>query len=156
MEIERKWLVDIKMYQTMIKSIDSIETRVITQYYLNTIKDDWLIRVRSINNEIFILELKSKGFLSREEIGYFISEDEYIYTIARCVSSINKTRYTFIEQDTRFEVDIYNDHDFVTCEIEFISEEHAKEFTPPEWCTEEITYLHKYKNVALAKQLKKA
>jgi len=53
--------------------------------------------------------------------------------------------------DIRYEIDFYKDYDFVTCEVEFDSEEEANNFEAPDWCIKDVTYDPYYKNVNLAK-----
>jgi CYTH domain-containing protein len=148
MEIERKWLVDKDKVIPMLKTGVRIE-----QHYLNTINDRWLVRVRKIGTDN-ILTLKSQGLMSREELEYDITEDEYLRTIKHAVKSINKTRFYLAIDEVKeqyYEIDIYDDYDFIICEVEFESEIEALSFIPPDWCTEEVTNDSNYTNVILAK-----
>jgi len=146
MEIERKWLVDKD--KCPILSEYSKVLRIV-QGYLNDSSDEWIIRVRAIDNSEFILELKSIGLLSREELKFCISEDEYLDAIKQCRNIVYKTRYIQSIDNYHYEVDVYDYHDFVTCEVEFSSEKEAKKFKAPEWCIKDVTYDPKYKNVNL-------
>ncbi len=157
MEIERKWLVDkdrcpgLVLYNSTIFKTE--------QGYLNTINDEWLIRVRKFeekgtisnpgNGKVrYYLELKTQGLLSREEIKFIIKEDEYENALSKCLGIVRKTRYCWLDT-VYYEVDIYDNHDFVTCEVEFPTEEEANNFVAPDWCIEDITYDPKYKNINL-------
>jgi len=86
--------------------------------------------------------------LARDEIKFIIKEDEYENTLSKCLGIVRKTRYCWLDT-VYYEVDIYDNHDFVTCEVEFETEEEANNFIAPDWCIEDITYDPKYKNVNL-------
>jgi len=153
MEIERKWLVDkSKLPELSVKKVVAdINVWDVIQGYLNSENDEWLIRVRSVNNFYFWLELKSKGLLSREEIRYAISNMEFQITLRECKKVVEKRRYSLYDGDIRYEIDFYKDYDFVTCEVEFDFEEEANNFEAPDWCIKDVTYDPYYKNVNLAK-----
>jgi CYTH domain-containing protein len=151
MEIERKWLVDpSKIEELKLAAFLVIATQ---QYYLNDKTDSWIIRLRKANDTHFIT-LKSKGLLSREEIEIKISKGIFDDAIKTAKTKITKTRYIVeISPDNllTYEIDVYDDYDFITCEVEFETEEEAKNFMPPDWCIKDVTYDPKYKNVNLAK-----
>lgn len=144
MEIERKFLVD-KDHMPILETNVRIE-----QHYLNEIEDKWLVRLRQWGEQYF-LELKTQGDLSREELKFKITEDEYLIGIEHSIKKLRKTRYLLFEQDLAYEVDIYDDYDFKTVEVEFESEEEANNFVPPSWFGQDITNDYKYRNNNLAK-----
>jgi len=156
-ELEKKWLVD-KDKVTIPKTANKWIT---VQGYLSYGPgDSWIVRVRSIISSLgdlpshppkFFLELKSKGLLAREELRYIITEEEFNETFDKCGAIVKKTRYLWydINKEYQYEVDFYDDHDFVTCEVEFKSMKEANEFVPPEWCIEDVTFDPKYKNMNL-------
>jgi len=158
-EIERKWLVDRDKCPGLVSPHTSIFRTI--QGYLNSTDDNWLIRVRKFEHRgsigdvdlkyetRYYLELKTHGLLSREELRYIITEDEFEETLDKCNGSVKKTRYCWNEEGIYYEVDVYDDHDFVTCEVEFKSEEEANEFIAPEWCIKDVTLDPAYKNVNL-------
>lgn len=144
MEIERKFLVDKTR-------IPRLETGIrIEQHYLNDIDDKWMVRLRQWDNEYY-LELKTIGDLSREELKFKITKEEYLEGIKHSIKKIRKTRYIVHENGFSVEVDIYDDYEFVTGEIEFNSEEEAKKFVTFTWMVEDVTMDHKYRNNNLAK-----
>lgn len=151
MEIERKWLVDKAKIVPLLDHGFRLE-----QHYLNDITDKWLIRVRK-EGSYFTLTMKGKGFMSRPELEYDITEEEYLESIKYTEKSIKKTRFFIdlypndIDCDRWYEIDIFDDHDFIICELEFETEEEAKNFTPPDWCLEDVTEDPKYSNINLAK-----
>lgn len=151
MEIERKWLVDPNKIEELKEEAFLYER--IEQYYLNDKDDSWIIRLRRADNEYF-LTLKNKGLLSREEIEVKISKQTFNSNIALAKTKITKTRYLLeISPEILgcYEIDIYDDYDFITCEVEFDNEEEAKAFVAPVWCIQDVTEDPKYKNVNLAK-----
>jgi adenylate cyclase len=150
MEIEKKFLVN---KNTMPQLFSGIR---IEQHYLNEINDKWLVRLRQWDNDYF-LELKTTGDLSREELKFNITEEEYLEGIKHSIKKLRKTRYiltpknTNEEKELSYEIDIYDDYDFITCEVEFESEEEANKFVAPSWCVEDVTNDYKYRNNNLAK-----
>jgi len=151
MEIERKWLIDPSRVNELKKI--SFAHEKVEQYYLNDKNDSWIIRLRKAGSDCFIT-LKSKGLLSREELELHICKKDFTEFIKHAKTSIKKTRYV-IELSTEIlstlEMDVYDDYDFVTGEVEFDSEEEANDFVAPDWCIKDITYDPTYKNVNLAK-----
>lgn len=150
MEIERKFLVDGSS-EIISNIIRNITPSFIVQGYLNTnSKDEYLIRYRSIDSQFFILEIKGPGMLSREELGYPISEIEFSEGFNLCKKKISKHRYSYKEDNIEYEIDLYENYKFITVEIEFETEEESEKFVPPFWIGKEITYDPFYKNINLA------
>jgi len=148
MEIERKWIVDKEKVVPMLKVGVRIE-----QHYINDLNDEWLIRARKLGS-VHLLTLKNEGLISRDELEYDITEDDYLETIKFSKKSVNKTRFYLDldpEKERYFEIDVFDDHDFIICEVEFETVEEADSFVPPEWCVEEVTDDSNYQNVNLTK-----
>jgi adenylate cyclase len=159
LEIEKKWLVDKYKCPIFLKSFNKKDLDILDteQGYLEFAEDDnWIIRYRHINErginvDKYFVDLKTKGLLVREEISHRINEEEYIRGISKCKGrTIRKTRYCHMDV-VYYEIDVYKDHDFVTCEVEFKNMKEANEFVPPDWCYEDVTYDLKYKNMNLGK-----
>lgn len=141
-EIERKFLIEDKAdIPTNILLFNS--SKRYEQYY---ILSDPEIRIRSIDNEEFKFTIKSNGLLTREEFEVDIPEEIFNILKGKYVGCIKKTRY-FING---FELDIYDDFEFATVEVEFESEEEANAFVPPEWFGKDITDNKHFKNKNLA------
>jgi len=155
MEIEKKYLVDPKRIKELKDQAYYFEK--IDQYYLSDINDTWTIRLRKTYDTIiraFFLTLKSKGLLSREEIEIKIPVQLFEENLQHARTALSKTRYHVeIDPDLGFEIDVYKDYDFITCEVEFETEEEAKSFVAPDWCIKDITEDPYYKNVNLAKPI---
>lgn len=141
-EIERKFLIEDKAYIPANILLFNPSRRY-EQYY---ILSDPEIRIRSINNEEFKFTIKSDGLLTREEFEVDIPEEIFNILKVKYVGCIKKTRY-FING---FELDIYDDFEFATVEVEFESEEEANAFVPPEWFGKDITDNKHFKNKNLA------
>jgi len=151
MEIERKWLVDKKELDKLIE-FSKYQERI-EQYYLNGPNDEWVIRLRKADRQYF-LTLKNKGLLSREEIEVRISKQTFNDQIAFAKTKIAKIRYMVeINPDDLgfYEIDVYDDYEFITCEVEFDTEEEANSFVAPDWCIKDVTQDPTYKNVNLAR-----
>jgi len=160
-EIERKWLVDEKKCPIFKYSLESFNLEIweTEQGYLNSQEDEWLIRARKVKIILkdddsitrHLLDLKTKGMLSRDEITLSINHKEFTEIISKCGKRVYKTRYTWQTDEARYEIDVYRDHNFITCEVEFSNETEAKEFEAPDWCVKDVTEDPKYKNVNLVK-----
>lgn len=155
MEIERKWLVDIKDVPYDLSKYESLD---IFQAYINFSPT---IRIRKITNKnLYILTMKSKSTnsgLSRNEYEINISEEEYNDLLNKKEGIVlHKTRYRINEKNLMYEIDIFHDEYEGLCylEVEFSTEEEALLFKAPEWVKEELTGNHKYSNASLAKGLK--
>ena len=144
MEIERKFLVD-EYYMPLLGIGIRIE-----QHYLNEINDKWLIRLRQWDNDYF-LELKTQGDLSREELKFKITKEEYLEGIKHSIKKLRKTRHILQIGNLSYEIDVYDDYKFITCEIEFQSEDEANKYIPLTWLKLDVTDDYKYRNNNLAK-----
>ena len=150
MEIERKWLVTEELILPQLKDGVRIE-----QHYINGSTDEWVIRARKYGVQYF-LTLKGQWLLARPELEYQITEAQYYETIKHSMKSIKKTRYYIpVDDDLEYEIDVYDFYNFLTCEVEFKSEEQAKEFKAPGWCWTEVTDNPAYQNVNLARPKEK-
>jgi len=153
MEIEKKWLIDKENLPMDIKTFPGHR---IVQGYLNP-GDEYLIRVRhnkSVQHphlDKYKLEIKSKGLLVRNEWRYDTDEDNFQEIFNKCSRTISKTRYYMMVDNLQYEIDFYDEYDFITLEIEFDSLEECEAFEAPSWFGEEVTMKPEYKNVNLAK-----
>lgn len=145
MEIERKWIVDLGKVSHFFNFGYRIE-----QHYLNDLDDEWLIRVRNMMGK-YTMTLKGKGFIERPEIEFTINEWTFEEAIAYSKRKLFKTRFRIdLNNGIVYEFDVFDDYDFVICEIEFPSVKNAVEYDPPEWCLEEVTTNPEYTNYNLA------
>lgn len=145
MEIERKFLTkqipfDITIYPY----------KQITQAYISFSPT---IRIRQ-SDASYILTVKGKGHLVREEFELPLTKEEYNSLVQKTEGTpICKKRYLVpIEGGLTAEVDIYEGEltGLMTTEVEFSSFEAAEGFTPPEWFGRDVSKEKAYKNTSLS------
>lgn len=146
MEIEKKYLTPtIPFDLTNFKKTD------IEQCYIST---DPVIRLRKTNDK-YILTLKGKGEISRQEFEMDITKEQYTKLLKKSETNIlSKTRYFIpLENNLTAEIDIYygNFKGLITTEVEFTSENDANSFSAPEWFGKDISHDNRYKNSNLSK-----
>lgn len=145
MEIERKFLV-----RNLPEPLDQYPCQKIEQAYLCT---DPVVRIRR-QDDTYILTYKSKGFLSREEYNLPLTKEAYLHLREKADGIIlTKERYLIpIEGSLKIELDIFHEpyENLLLAEVEFPSEEAAKNYHPPMWFGEEVTYSSKYQNSTLS------
>ncbi|TCK90499.1 CYTH domain-containing protein [Natranaerovirga hydrolytica] len=146
MEIERKYLVDIKGLNFNPYDFKSLE-----QGYICT---DPVIRIRR-ENDNYILTYKSKGLLARNEINESITEETFLNLKDKIdYHMITKKRYLVpLDNGLMGELDIFEGalKGLILMEVEFDSVEASKAFVPPSWFIQEVTFDSKYQNNQLAK-----
>ena len=151
-EIERKWLIDTS---NIPFDLDSAIQFNIVQTYINFSPE---IRIRNINNgSYYVLTIKSNmsvDGLIRDEKEYYISEEEYNHLLSKQEgNTINKTRYQINYDNEIYEIDVFHDQleGLAYLEIEFESEDKAREYNAPDWVIKEVTDDINYKNGHLAR-----
>jgi len=146
MEIERKFLIS-----QLPDNLSSYSYHVIEQAYLCT---EPVVRIRKQDDDYY-LTYKSKGFLSREEYNLPLTEEAYKHLKEKADGIVlAKRRYLIpLENDLKIELDLFQApyENLKLAEVEFHSEEEAKDFTPPSWFGEDVTYLAQYQNSSLSK-----
>lgn len=157
MEIERKYLVGALPF-----SPDCYPCKVIEQAYIST---NPVIRVRR-SNDRFVLTVKSKGLLAREEFELDIDEAAYRRLCLKAEGTVvTKNRYVIPLLDTEgttgdrnvderllIELDIFTGvyKGLIYAEVEFPSEETAASFQPPEWFDRDVTMDGSFHNSSLS------
>lgn len=153
MEIERKFLVK----ENIVEALYQTSPSRIEQMYLSYEPE---IRIRKVEKTKkdseetkYYLTVKSEGTDAREEFETEISQNTYHELLYKAISKkIMKLRYQYdIGNGLTAEVDVYDNFDFSTVEVEFNTIEQAMNFLPPVWFGEEVTQNKHYKNKALAK-----
>lgn len=144
-EIERKFLAE-----ELPEDLERYPNKKIEQFYTE-ISEDCEVRYRREGNKFYCTEKGGRG-ISREENEREIAEEEYKKAFESSVGIVEKTRYEIPLESSAAELDIYHAelNGLITVEVEFDSEEDAKEFTEPSWFGREITKEEKYKNKNLA------
>ena len=148
MEIERKFLVK---KENLPENLEQYPRKVIEQGYLCT---DPVVRIRQSNEEYY-LTYKSKGLLAREEYNLPLTREAYEHLKPKADGIVlSKVRYVIPEKNGLFiELDVFKApyEGLFLAEVEFSSEEEAKDYQPPVWFGEEVTYSTKYHNSTLSK-----
>lgn len=145
MEIERKFVV-----KYLPEGIDDAPYTDIRQSYISV---EPVIRIRKADDE-YILTIKGRGDISREEKEIFISRQEYENLRKKAETrEVVKRRYFYpLEDGHTAEIDIYEGEldGFKIVEVEFESIEEAEAFTPPDFFGKDVSRIDDYKNVKLA------
>ena len=145
MEVERKFLVHHP------PELDGTDSDEIEQGYL-AIGNEGEVRLRR-KGERLLLTVKRGSGLSRDEAEVELDsvafERLWALTEGR---RLVKRRHVLPYEDLKLEIDVYlgDLEGLVVAEIEFPTEEEAREFRPPRWLGEEVTEDHRYRNETLA------
>ncbi|WP_242267227.1 hypothetical protein [Bacillus cereus group sp. BfR-BA-01518] len=151
-EIERKFLCNIQLVEKLISSEQPAGNMMkITQQYLCIGHEE--IRIRKKENleldSLYFLTIKSGDGLMREENEFQITESTYTQLLG-LKQPIIKNRFTLKNQEgITIIIDRFKDFNFIIGEVEFESEEAAKQYQPEIWMDEEITYNSDFKNQKL-------
>ena len=147
MEIERKFLP-----KSLPDNLSEYSFHQIEQGYLNT---DPVIRIRR-EDEDYYLTYKSKGLLAREEYNLPLTKEAYLHLLPKIDGRlIVKKRYLIpIASRLTIELDIFGGElaPLILAEVEFSTEKEAKNFTPPEWLGDDVTYSMDYHNSVLSQR----
>lgn len=146
MEIERKFLVDM-----CLEDLEAYPHHRIEQAYICT---DPVLRIRRKDDQ-FILTYKGPGFLVREEHEFPLKEASYYQLLSKAEGNrIMKNRYYIPYHGYTIELDVFDPpfSPLMLAEVEFASEQEAKNFQPPEWFGEDVTYDPAYTNAAMSRQ----
>lgn len=148
MEIERKYLI---RHLPAHLRLDSFSCRIIEQGYLNTTP---VIRIRK-DNDKYELTYKSSGLMVRQEYNLPLTKEAYEHLRKKADGRlIVKTRYEIpLDDRHKIELDIFHGDlaPLILAEVEFADEDEAKQFTPPEWFGEDVTFSSRYHNSNLSK-----
>ena len=144
MEIERKFTI------SEIPDLKTYSFHVLEQGYLNT---DPVVRVRK-EDDSYYLTYKGKGMLAREEYNLPLTAEAYEHLVKKADGIvIRKKRYLIPYEQYMIELDVFEKpyESLVIAEVEFESEEQAKEFIPPVWFDKDVTFERCYHNSNLSK-----
>lgn len=148
MEIEKKYLLK------EVPDLENYECHRIEQAYLCT---DPVVRVRR-EDETYYMTYKDRGMMAREEYNLPLNPAAYEHLSAKADGNvIRKKRYLIplSEKGLTAEVDVFEEPfaSLVMAEVEFVSEEQAEQFVPPEWFGEEVTFDRRYHNSYMSRVL---
>lgn len=145
MEIERKFLV-----KELPANYTAFPHKDIEQGYLST---NPVVRIRKAEDN-YILTYKGSGLMVREEHNLPLTKEAYEHLRPKTDGIlIHKTRYKIPYQNKyTIELDVFLDAlaPLLLAEVEFSSEEEAKQFVPPEWFGEDVTFSTQYHNSTLS------
>ncbi|MBN2222633.1 MAG: CYTH domain-containing protein [Vallitaleaceae bacterium] len=145
MEIERKYLVTHCPFD-----LSDFPLQTIRQGYISK---NPVIRIRQSNSE-YILTVKGKGLIEREEYELHLDEEQFLSLIPKVEGNfIEKTRYKIPYGDFIIELDIFHGYLEGLCfaEVEFENHEAMINFTPPEWFDLDVSENPSYQNSHLSK-----
>lgn len=149
MEIERKWMID---RTKLTFRPEELPSQKIEQCYVCFSP---VIRIRKINEgERYILTVKSpREGIAREEFELPLTKEEYetLYE-KREGNVIRKTRYIKKEGNLNWEIDFFEGdlEGLSYMEIEFPSEEEARDYPIPGFATADVSDDPRYANAGLA------
>lgn len=153
MEIERKYLI-----KNLPDNYREYPFHQIEQGYLCT---DPVVRVRR-EDHIFYLTYKGRGKMIREEHNLPLTEKAYSHLLQKADGNIlTKKRYLLplnSEHQAKdgktltIELDIFEGkfEGLFLAEVEFDTEEEAKNFVPPDWFGRDVTFSGEYQNSKLS------
>jgi CYTH domain-containing protein len=149
-EIERKFLVSEKDFNSMVPFSGALKQSIV-QGYLNSSPDS-TVRIRTSNEKGFLTVKGKQEGLSKEEI-----ECEIDYKIAKeliekfCPSVVWKTRYSILQNNKVWEIDVFHGKNkgLIVAEVKLKSED--EEIIIPVWAKKEVTGNHKYSCSRLVK-----
>ena len=108
------------------------------------------------SDDTYTLTYKSKGLMSREEYNLPLTAESYAHLKTKADGNvICKKRYRIpAGQDLTIELDLFDPpfEGLVLAEVEFLSEEQANAYLPPDWFGEEVTWSSDYHNSTLSKK----
>lgn len=147
MEIERKFLV-----HTLPENLEDFPHRTLEQGYLCT---EPVVRIRRDDSD-YILTYKSKGLMTREEYNLPLTKESYEHLSKKVDGRvIRKVRYCIPYNDSlTIELDVFDGDlsPLILAEVEFLTEEDANAFIPPNWFGEDVTFSGLYHNSYLSKK----
>ena len=146
-EIERRFLVKNEDWRSQV-----ILSEDFSQAYLNSNSDEWITRVRIINNNEAWITLKSSiNGLVNYEFEYPIPRKDAIELLNLSKYKITKTRYQLKINERNWVVDSFEglNSSLKIAEIELNSE--SEQIHIPSWCGQEITGIKSLNNASLAK-----
>ena len=145
-EIERRFLVKGSEWKSTAKNAFHL-----CQGYLISNFEDWIVRVRIIEQKSAYLTLKAKAEgISNHEFEYLIPLEDGNSLLQLAPHKIKKTRYELNMNEGEWVIDCFEDNNFplVIAEVELTSAN--QQIDRPFWCHTEITNNKNFSNAALA------
>jgi len=149
MEIELKYIIE-----EAPKDLNLYPHKHIQQGYLSFSP---VIRIRQIDSN-YILTIKGKGLIQREEYELEITETEFKKLSKKTEGILlDKTRYYIPYKHYTIELDVFHKEyePLILAEVEFDSIHQANVFIPPDWFGENVSGNPSYQNNNLASNTKR-
>ncbi len=147
LEIERRFIVEGNEWKSCASKPKSIK-----QGYFSTNFEEWIIRIRIINNEKSIITFKALANLfTNKEFEYSIPIEDALSIWDGMSKKVIKQRYKLnYGEKGEWIIDCYegDNYPLVVAEVELDSEKEIIE--KPSWCNLEITGIKKLSNAGLA------
>jgi CYTH domain-containing protein len=146
-EIERKFLV-----RKLPDSLTTYPRNEISQGYLVSLDDGLQVRLRKSGERHTLTYKRGTGNVREErEVELTAKQFDALWPATEG-KRLLKTRYEIPLGELTVEIDLYHDrHEgLVVAEVEFDSEEAAKNFQPPDWLGDDVTGDPRYSNQLLA------
>ena len=146
-EIERKFLV-----RKMPDRLTSYPASDIAQGYLVSLEDGLQVRLRKSGERHSLTCKRGAGNVREEREVELTAEQFDALWPATEGKRLVKTRYEIPFGDRVVEIDVYHEkHEgLIVAEVEFDTEEAAKDFQPPDWLGDDVTGDPRYSNQLLA------
>lgn len=146
-EIERKFLV-----RELPEKLADFPHAEIEQGYLAIEPDRVQVRMRKANDDLS-LTYKRNEENSREEREVTLTREQFEVLWPGTVGRrLRKTRYDVPLGELVVEIDVYHErHEgLIVAEVEFENEEAARDFRPPPWLGDDVSFDPRYSNQLLA------
>ena len=145
LEIERRFLIKNNKWRPYI-----INQVPITQGYLNSNDDGWIVRIRSENNQFKLTLKKHIKNSTSKEFEYIINGDEGSQILSNIKNKIEKQRFFLKVNKQSWIVDIFQDCNapLEIAEIELDSEQ--EKIIIPDFISKEITGIKIFSNYQLS------
>lgn len=154
LEIERKFLCTLTKEEALKLSFSN---RHVTSVYLESSEESSFRVVKDVHYDGLVVckwtkKTSLESALIREEKEEYLPEILFNNLNLEQYPTVNKHRYLIEIKNKIWEVDFFEDYDFVVAEMEFNCIEDANNFTDfPSWIGKEVTEDPSYLNCNLAK-----
>jgi len=145
LEIERRFLIENDNWKEFV-----IKKIFIEQGYLSNKLDDWIIRMRSSDNNYKIALKKHISSFTNFEFEYPIPHQDGALIMSNLSNTVKKERFLLEVEKKSWIIDCFkgNNYPLEIAEIELSSEE--EDLNLPSFISKEITGLTNYSNFSLA------
>ena len=152
MEIERKFRVI-----ELPNNLEQFERKEIKQGYLCK---GPIVRIRKSNNQYILTYKNKKGIqqkhaIQSNEVELELTKEAFLHLMTKVDDYIiEKTRYLIPYQEKyTIELDVFEGrlHGLYFAEVEFETEEEAKNFIKPDWFGEDVSFDERFRNSYLSK-----